>query len=221
MKSLPRKSGFSLIELLVVIAVIAILAAILLPALNAAQDNARRTRCMNNVRQISTAINTIFSETRGPMPSRGEEDDGWHYWGRAADQLLPYVRNMTEVFDCPGNSEPVQDNWTEIPSFPGKYTEYEMNGYICSYGRPPNCTSRRGTSLINDMSQVAYAYDYPYMPNSDPPRAHRNGINVGYLDGHAAWLADADMGPLGEGLDTTNTFFRKGHQIREVCNGTQ
>jgi prepilin-type N-terminal cleavage/methylation domain-containing protein/prepilin-type processing-associated H-X9-DG protein len=66
---LRRNSGFTLVELLVVIGIIAILVAILLPALARAREQAKTTQCLSNLRQLGMAIQTYLSETRYIIPA--------------------------------------------------------------------------------------------------------------------------------------------------------
>jgi len=69
MKALSRRmQAFTLIELLVVIAIIAILAALLLPALAAAREKARRTACMNNLKQMAIGLESYSSDYSGYFP---------------------------------------------------------------------------------------------------------------------------------------------------------
>jgi prepilin-type N-terminal cleavage/methylation domain-containing protein len=65
------KKGFTLIELLVVIAIIAILAALLFPTLKSSKDNARRTACLNNLRQINLGVRMYSDDSKDASPDPG------------------------------------------------------------------------------------------------------------------------------------------------------
>lgn len=90
-----KRAGFTLVELLVVIAVIGILAAILMPAVQAARESSRRTQCGNNLKQLGLAVHSFHNaQNRYPSGTVHSSDDG-DPTGTAgfgwAVYLLPYL----------------------------------------------------------------------------------------------------------------------------------
>jgi prepilin-type N-terminal cleavage/methylation domain-containing protein/prepilin-type processing-associated H-X9-DG protein len=151
--------GFTLIELLVVIVIIAILAAILFPVFVGAQRNAERTRCLNNEKQILTAIIQYAQDHCGRVPLGYEPSSPVSYsWANASfgmswhERLYKtgYLRNK-KVFLCSAvpDALAVDPTYFVCAQFP---TTYAMNWRLCSgggVGASPVYPYSSGATLVN------------------------------------------------------------------------
>ena len=123
-----HKSAFTLIELLVVIAIIAILAAILFPVFARARENARRSSCQSNLKQIGLGLLQYVQDYDEKYPTAyvnyatpitlGTRSVAYQGWN---GMIYPYIKSA-QIYVCPSNPQPYDYGYTSGASY-GAYTD--------------------------------------------------------------------------------------------------
>ena len=142
--------AFTLIELLVVIAIIAILAAILFPVFQSVRENARRTACVSNEKQMGLAMTqyTQDSDERFPQGQYIDANNARIDWGHA---IYPYIKNGS-ASNVSGTT-PIYNGKGGVfacPDFPSEeVAEYGAHSYLC-----PVPNANNVNSLATSLAQV-------------------------------------------------------------------
>lgn len=215
-----RRRGFTLIELLVVIAIIAILAAILFPVFANAKEHARQTRCLNNLKQLSTALRQYADDNSGFVPPISKynfpnainwsgTEQTFGYTRVQEGSLWRYVRSA-EVYICSsdlnreakGLDPDIVKTRTERRAYPLSYT---MNGELNKVNKSTNLFECVKLDTINRPTIVMLFQHESRDTINDglclwkdnaldaPEKVHYDGTTVAFCDGHAKWMNNKEI----------------------------
>ena len=208
------RAGFTLIELLVVIAIIGILASILFPAFARARENARRTACLSNVRQLGLGLNMYLQDYDEKFPSYYFLDGtGWH------NALMPYIKSK-QLFVCPNAAivdgcNPTNVDQVQSGSYGYNYHFLGDNDWgttpptpkITSLAAVQQSSETVAMCEITGMVDVSAAYiptawksgagsnctSRPLTVEDQYATRHFEGNNILFIDGHAKWMKKNTM----------------------------
>jgi prepilin-type N-terminal cleavage/methylation domain-containing protein/prepilin-type processing-associated H-X9-DG protein len=183
-----KRRGFTIVELLVVIAIIGALVALLMPAIQAARESARRAQCKSNLRQIALALTRYLDQQgeRGKFPEVAKlpktENPG--NLPSLFDVLADYCEHNRELFHCPSDYYKAPEDKPELAQFESYFDREGL-----SYEYPSLILAGKTRPEVLDDPILAYGGSgtvwivYDFGPFHGPP-GESNARNFAYLDGH-------------------------------------
>ncbi|HTR40866.1 MAG TPA: prepilin-type N-terminal cleavage/methylation domain-containing protein [Pseudomonadales bacterium] len=177
-----RCRAFTLIELLVVIAIIAILAAMLFPVFASAKARAKRTTCLNNLKQLGIAFNLYAGDNQDKLPTEPNTTFGGvatNIWALFYKPLVMRYAGLSgppspgdKVFDCPADeywyAKDVLMDGSFFLSSNGLYTSYGYNGLGGTSDPPPTLPDQTTSpglfgwklSAVHDQAKTVLIADF-------------------------------------------------------------
>lgn len=195
-----RSTGFTLIELLVVIGIICILAAMIFPAIGRGTSQAKRTKCLQNLRQIQVATIAYAGENNGQFPTAERIYGFPHEFENFSNSLGKYLDvTRDKIMFCPGELMKTRNPLT--PLYQTNYTTYQYfnfdNAFQGTFSSNKPDLSRSVTAPVNVALWGCLTFisaDSKAYGHSDAGVVRPiSGMNAVYPDGHAAWVAGTNL----------------------------
>jgi prepilin-type N-terminal cleavage/methylation domain-containing protein/prepilin-type processing-associated H-X9-DG protein len=205
-------TAFTLIELLVVIAIIAILAAILFPVFARAREQARKTACLSNMRQLGLAFQAYTQDYDEALPNSTDGTPGagltgaWNFYKVFPTNTSPgsydvtqgglyaYVKNK-QIYICPSDSQGRQSGNSYAANscvFQGSAIGFETGKSLAAFEKPASFMllgeEASPTAENTDLASVSTDDGYMLYKFNYFTTRHSEGSNLTFVDGHSKWF---------------------------------